>query len=89
MPVPRVKIVNENGRVGYVAATYPPLVRGGLRVAPSQAAGLNSGEPVSAVPARNASHEAWVAFASEHGLSSDEAAAMTRDELVAHYSQEA
>jgi hypothetical protein len=35
MAVERVKIVNENGKVGWVAATYPPLVHGRLQPAPS------------------------------------------------------
>ncbi|WP_109507356.1 hypothetical protein [Nocardioides speluncae] len=36
-----VKVVHENGRVGYVAETYPPLVAGLLRVAPSEEAAIN------------------------------------------------
>lgn len=36
MAVERVKIVNPNGKVGYVAATYPPLVRGRIKPAPSE-----------------------------------------------------
>lgn len=36
-------------------------------------------------PARNASTEAWRAYAVARGMSADEAAAHTRDELVALY----
>jgi hypothetical protein len=37
MPAELVKIVNANGRVGWVADTYPPYVSGALRRAPSEA----------------------------------------------------
>lgn len=36
MAVKRVKIVPPNGKVGYVPETYPPLVAGRVKLAPSE-----------------------------------------------------
>lgn len=51
MAAERVKIVNPNGRIGYVAATYPPLVRGAMKVAQSEQAKQRRNEEPAAVAA--------------------------------------
>jgi hypothetical protein len=40
------------------------------------------------LPRRNASAEEWRTFAENHGLTKDEAAGMSRDELVEHFTKE-
>lgn len=40
------------------------------------------------LPRKSASTETWRAFAVEHGMHEDDAKAMTRDELVAHFTQD-
>jgi hypothetical protein len=40
------------------------------------------------LPRKNASAEEWRRFAEDHGFSKDEAAAMSRDELVEHFTKE-
>jgi hypothetical protein len=39
-------------------------------------------------PAKNASTEEWRSYAITQGMADDEAASMSRDDLVAHYSTE-
>lgn len=104
MAVELVEIVNPStGRKGIVAstssaaATYkrPPSARQ-EGIEPSLPGGVidprlgNEPESLDA-PAKNASTEAWVAYATDpatpNGLSSDEASQMSRDELVAHFDQ--
>lgn len=94
MAVQLVKIVNANGRIALVPETYPPLVRGDVRRAPSQRAAETpvnlapeDGGP-EPVPARNASTDVWRDYATSNGLSSEEADAMSRDDLVAHFTSE-
>lgn len=43
---------------------------------------------VDELPKRSATTEAWRQFAVEHGMSAEEADAMTRDQLVEHYTKE-
>jgi hypothetical protein len=43
---------------------------------------------VDELPKRSASTEAWRAFAVEHGMTAEDAEAMTRDQLVEHYTKE-
>jgi hypothetical protein len=45
-------------------------------------------EPQDSRPARNASTEAWRAYAVEHGLTADEATELTRDQLVELFTTE-
>lgn len=45
MAIERVKVVHPSGKVGYVAATYPPLVNGALNVAPSERARRRNQDP--------------------------------------------
>ncbi|MDX6227395.1 MAG: hypothetical protein QOI76_785 [Frankiales bacterium] len=40
------------------------------------------------LPRKSASTDTWRAFAVEHGMHEDAAKAMTRDELVAHFTQD-
>lgn len=104
MPVPQVKIVNANGRVGYVSATYPPLVRGELHLAPSETrepqqprpaqqppSGNQQEEPEQGerLPRRNAPKQQWLQHAVDTGaLEREQAQQMTRDELVAYFNEE-
>jgi hypothetical protein len=44
---------------------------------------------VEELPKKSASTEVWRAFAVEHGMPEDEANSKSRDELAAHYYQEA
>lgn len=47
-------------------------------------------EPVvDDLPKKSASTEVWRAFAASHGMAEEEANAMSRDELAAHYYKEA
>lgn len=41
--------------------------------------------PDEALPAKSATKADWKAYAAGHGLTEDEAEAMTRDQLVAHF----
>lgn len=68
-----VTIVNANGRKGRVAPSYPPLVVGKLRVAPSERGGqVPADDPsievdptdVPVLPPANASTDVWQAHAS-------------------------
>lgn len=68
-----VTIVNSNGRKGRVAASYPPLLAGKLRVAPSERGDRIPADDPSVVvdptsvpelPAANASTDVWQAHAS-------------------------
>lgn len=68
-----VTIVNSNGRKGRVASTYPPLVAGKVRVAPSERGDqIPTDDPsievdptdVPELPAANASTTVWQAHAS-------------------------
>lgn len=45
-------------------------------------------EPADSRPARNASTEAWRAYATEHGLTADDANELTRDQLVELFTTE-
>lgn len=95
MAVELVEIVNPNGRKGRVpttsaaAAQYkrPP----GPPPVPTQPVGdTPPANPTTLEqPAGNASTEAWQAYASHpntpNGLSSEQAAEMTRDQLVDHF----
>ncbi|WP_193613161.1 hypothetical protein [Nocardioides lijunqiniae] len=98
-PVDLVEIVNPaNGRKGIVSATSraataykrPPSARTGDAepVQPAAAVDPRLGEPLE-LPAKNASTEAWVEYATHpatpNGLSSDEAAQMGRDDLAARF----
>lgn len=67
-----VTIVNPNGRKGRVAASFPPLVAGLLRVAPSERGGqIPADDPsivvdptdVPELPSKGASTDVWQAFA--------------------------
>ena len=78
MAVRLVEVVNPNGRKGWVAATYRPLIEGSFRPLPSQRH-PHGGAP----PALSASTEVWRSYAVSQGLPGDEADAMTRDEIVA------
>lgn len=40
------------------------------------------------MPAKNASTDDWRAFGLDHGLSSEQVADMSRDDLVAHFTKE-
>lgn len=40
------------------------------------------------LPRRSASTDTWRAFAVDHGMHEDDAKAMTRDELVAHFTED-
>ena len=86
MAVPMRTIVNANGRKGRVAATYPPLVAGELKLAPKERRA--QAEDPDQMPAKSASTEAWRSYAVRNGLTSDEAEALTRDELVAQFTKE-
>jgi hypothetical protein len=96
MPAELVKIVNANGQVGWVADTYPPLVAGALRRAPSGVDDPSvpatmpplASEPESdedQPPAKNATKAAWVTYAIDHGMEPDKAEGMTRDELIEEF----
>ncbi len=52
--------------------------------------GGNPLPPVSAddMPAKNASTDEWRSYATTHGLSSESTAEMSRDSIVAHFTQE-
>lgn len=68
--------------------TTPPLVRE-VNIAPPQTV-----EPAPAAdepaptPTRSASKADWVTFAVESGMSTEDAESMTRDELVAYYTED-
>lgn len=93
-----VKIVNSNGRIGRVSEKYRPLVTGKIRRAPSEAAidpspegapdvvpDPEPGDDEVETPAHNARTEIWRQYAVSKGLSEDEAAALSRDQLVARF----
>lgn len=94
-----VEIVNPNGRKGLVAVTSraarlykrPPSARG-------QHGGRESQEPVlpdlrlaapyiesGELPPGNATTETWRAYGLAKGLPSEQVTAMTRDQLVDHF----
>lgn len=89
-----VEIVNPNGRKGKVAATskaaqlyrQPPSAQRDAEPAPTPELPVNLGP---AMPAKNAKHELWIAYATDprtpNGLSSEDAEQMSRDELVDHF----
>lgn len=93
MAVPMRTIVNANGRKGRVAETYPPLVAGDLKLAPSDRipdkAFEDDPDVVAAfdepIPAKNAGADVWRTYAVSQGLTDDEAEAMSRDDLVAMF----
>lgn len=100
MAVELMEIVNPaNGRKGLVASTStaataykrPPSARAAAAQEPALPGGSvdpRLGDPLD-LPTRNASTEAWVEYATHpltpNGLSSDEAAQMSRDDLAAHF----
>lgn len=80
MAVEMVEILNPNGRKGRVPATHPRFAH--FKRPPS--ARYPNGD---AAPAASASTEVWRSYAVSKGLPGDEAEAMTRGELVAHFTQ--
>jgi hypothetical protein len=45
-------------------------------------------EEVEGLPRKSASTEAWRAFAVDNGMSQEQASALSRDDLVAHFTQD-
>lgn len=100
MAVRLVKIINANGRTGWVAETYPPLVAGELRRAPSQAAddatdeptGEPDAEPIPVpadeLPSRWASDETWREFGASHGLPPEQVVDMSAKDIRAQFTKE-
>lgn len=90
-----VEIVNPNGRKGLVAVTSraarlykrPPSARGQQSEPPElpdlalAAPYIEAGE----LPPGNASTETWQAYGLAKGLPSEQVTAMTRDQLVDHF----
>lgn len=85
MAVERVTIVNPNRRKGVVAATSK-AAREYRRTPGSRSGGP---EAEAQMPAKNASTQAWRNYATKHrGLSTDQAESLSRDELVARFTEE-
>lgn len=84
MAIPLVEIVNPTtGRKGRVAATSR-AAQAYRRPPSSQRADIKGQLPDDA-PNRGASTQTWQSYGTDHGLSPDQAEAMTRDDLVAHF----
>lgn len=102
MAVRLVKIVNANGNTGWVAETYPPLVSGDLRRAPSQAADeAPAGErddddsvqvpipvPADELPPKRAPEETWREFGASHGLPPEQVDDMSAKDIRAQFTKE-
>jgi len=96
MAVELVQITNPNGSTGWVSETYPGLgddAQGAVSTPtppPEYPVNLSPGEPGGPPeqPARNASTESWRDYATRNGLTFEQADAMSRDELVAHFTEE-
>lgn len=90
-----VRARNEDGVVVSVPAKKYAVMQDRYELLEDEAATDPGGNPLPALaqqgggmPAKNAPTDAWRAFGLEHGLSSEQVADMSRDALVAHFTEE-